>query len=220
MDALIDEQEAVLLARTGESQAMREEAKASLAGGVASSWQDAPPAAVWISHGAGLPGLGRRRLRVLDFHGGFGVGLAGHAHPAIVEAVTRRVTLGTHFAQPTEDVIPVSRELARRYGLPLWRYNNSGTEATMDAFHLMRIATGRDKVIKVEGSYHGHHDAVQVSVYPDDDEVGPGRPPELGARPAAPSPPAVAAADRRRAVRRPRRPSSGCSSRTAARSPA
>ncbi len=76
------------------------------------------------------------------------------------------MTKGTHFAQPTEDAIVVARELAKRFGLPLWRYNNSGTEATMDAFHLMRVATGRSKVIKVEGSYHGHHDAAQVSVYP------------------------------------------------------
>ncbi len=172
MDVLIEEQEAVLVARTEASQALRDEARASLAGGVASSWQDAPPAAVWISHGAGSRVWDVDGFEYSDFHGGFGVGLAGHAHPAIVEAVTRRVKLGTHFAQPTADVIPVSRQLASRYGLPLWRYNNSGTESTMDAFHLMRIATGRDKVIKVEGSYHGHHDAVQVSVYPELKDAG------------------------------------------------
>ncbi len=172
MDQLIAEQEKVLLGRTTASQALQAEARATLAGGVASSWQDAPPASVWISHGKGSRVWDVDGFEYSDFHGGFGVGLAGHAHPAIVEAVTRRVKLGTHFAQPTEDVIPVSRELARRFGLPLWRYNNSGTESTMDALHLMRIATGRDKVIKVEGSYHGHHDAVQVSVYPMPDEVG------------------------------------------------
>ena len=65
-------------------------------------------------------------------------------------------------------------ELASRFGLPLWRFANSGTEATMDAVHLMRAATGRDLIIKVEGGYHGHHDSVQVSVLPeDDDEIGP-----------------------------------------------
>src|ERR1044072_4838188 len=65
---------------------------------------------------------------------------------------------------------------ARRPGLcgrPLWRFGNSGTEATMDAVHLMRAATGRDVVIKVEGCYHGHHDSVEVSVLPDRDEAGP-----------------------------------------------
>ncbi len=191
MDRLIVEQEQIVLDRTTASQALREQARASLAGGVASSWQDAPPAAIWISHGAGSRVWDVDGFEYSDFHGGFGVGLAGHAHPAIVEAVTRRVKLGTHFAQPTEDVIPVSRELTRRFGIPLWRYNNSGTESTMDAFHLMRIATGRDKVIKIEGSYHGHHDSAQVSVYPEDDQVGPVDRPK-SVRAAASIPQAVA----------------------------
>jgi glutamate-1-semialdehyde 2,1-aminomutase len=69
--------------------------------------------------------------------------------------------------------IEVAEELSRRFGLPLWRFNNSGTEATMDAVHLMRAITGRDLLIKVEGCYHGHHDSVQVSVAPEADEFGP-----------------------------------------------
>ncbi len=106
-------------------------------------------------------------------HGGYGASIAGHAHPAIVAAVSDRVRRGTHFAQPTEDAIWVAGELARRFGLPQWRFANSGTEATMDAVHLMRAITGRDLIIKVEGCYHGHHDSVQVSVLPGADELGP-----------------------------------------------
>jgi glutamate-1-semialdehyde 2,1-aminomutase len=87
--------------------------------------------------------------------------------------VQERVTRGTHFAQPTEDAIVVAEELQRRWGLPLWRFANSGTEATMDAVHLMRAATGRERIIKVEGCYHGHHDSVQVSVLPDPADMGP-----------------------------------------------
>ena len=93
-------------------------------------------------------------------HGGYGVSLVGHAHPAVVRAVSERVARGTHFAQPTEDAVAVAEELARRFGLPLWRFGNSGTEATMDAVHMMRAYTGRDLIIKVEGCYHGHHDSV------------------------------------------------------------
>jgi glutamate-1-semialdehyde 2,1-aminomutase len=78
------------------------------------------------------------------------------------------VERGTHFAQPTETALAVAADLTRRFGLPQWRFANSGTEATMDAVHLMRAITGRDKIIKVEGCYHGHHDSVQVSVCPDD----------------------------------------------------
>ena len=91
------------------------------------------------------------------------------------------------------DIIPVAAELARRFGLPLWRFANSGTEATMAAIHLMRAATGRPQIIKVEGSYHGHHDAVQVSVYPEAADAGPARPAAVGAASTAPSPPALAA---------------------------
>ncbi len=109
----------------------------------------------------------------VDLHGGYGVSLAGHAHPAIVAAVRERVALGTHFAQPTADAIDVAENLAERFGLPVWRFTNSGTEATMDAIHLMRAVTERDLIIKLEGGYHGHHDSVQVSVMPEEDEAGP-----------------------------------------------
>ena len=114
-------------------------------------------------------------MEYVDLHAGYGAMLVGHAHPAVVEAVERRVRLGTHFAQPTEDAVVVAEELGRRFGLPRWRFCNSGTEATMDAVHLMRAITGRDLIVKIEGSYHGHHDAVMVSMYSDVDELGPSR---------------------------------------------
>ncbi len=173
LDDLISDQEKLFLARTGESQRIREECSDVLPGGVASNWQDAPPGAVWIDRGEGSRVFDVDGTEYVDLHGGFGVGIVGHAHPAIVAAVSDRVRKGTHFAQPTEDAVVVARELARRFGLPMWRYNNSGTEATMDAVHLMRVASGRAKIIKIEGSYHGHHDSVQVSVYPAADEAGP-----------------------------------------------
>ena len=109
----------------------------------------------------------------MDLHGGYGAALAGHAHPAIAQAISEQAGRGTHFAQPTPDAIAVATELARRFGLPRWRFANSGTEATMDAVHLMRSITGRDLIIKIEGCYHGHHDSVQVSVAPDEEDAGP-----------------------------------------------
>jgi glutamate-1-semialdehyde 2,1-aminomutase len=79
---------------------------------------------------------------------------------------------GTHFAAPTEGSIVVAEELRRRWGLPHWRFTNSGTESTMDAIHLARGLTGRDVIVKIEGTYHGHHDAVMVSVKPPADQMG------------------------------------------------
>ena len=152
---------------------LAEQAKQYLTGGVTSSWQITAPQPVWLSHGRGSKVWDVDGNEYVDLHGGYGAALAGHAHPAIVSAVRDQVTHGTHFAQPTENAIAVATELARRFGLPQWRFANSGTEATMDAVHLMRSFTGRDLIIKVEGGYHGHHDSVQVSVMPDADDAGP-----------------------------------------------
>ena len=173
VDQLIAEEERVFLARQPRSTEMIALAREHLAGGATSNWQIAQPQAVWMSHGAGSKVYDVDGTEYVDMHGGYGASIAGHAHPAIVEAVSRQVRRGTHFAQPTEDAIWIAGELARRFGLPLWRFANSGTEATMDAVHLARAATGRDLIIKVEGCYHGHHDSVEVSVLPEADEVGP-----------------------------------------------
>ncbi len=174
LDAVIREETDIFLKRQPDSGVMTERALGSLAGGATSNWQIAEPQAVWLSHGIGSKIYDVDGNEYSDFHGGYGVSIAGHAHPAIVAAVSDRVRRGTHFAQPTEDAIIVAEELSRRFDQPLWRFANSGTEATMDAVHLMRAATGRDRIIKVEGCYHGHHDSVQVSVLPEpDDEIGP-----------------------------------------------
>jgi glutamate-1-semialdehyde 2,1-aminomutase len=173
LDALIEDETRAFLERQPASRAMSDRAR-RLAGGATSSWQVAEPHAVWISHGAGSKLYDVDGNEYSDFHGGYGVSLAGHAHPAIVEAVRTRVGLGTHFAQPTSDSIVVADNLSERFGQPLWRFGNSGTESTMDAVHLMRAATGRDRILKVEGCYHGHHDSVMVSVLPEvGDEIGP-----------------------------------------------
>ncbi len=173
VDALIVSESEKFVRRQPRSTAMIADAARSLAGGATSNWQIAQPQAVWMSHGQGSRVWDVDGNEYVDMHGGYGAAIAGHGHPAIVEAVSRQVARGTHFAQPTEDAIWVAEELRRRFGLPLWRFANSGTEATMDAVHLMRALTGRDLVIKVEGCYHGHHDSVQVSVLPEPEEVGP-----------------------------------------------
>src|SRR6188472_4347349 len=173
LDTVIADETAAFVARQPRSRELTERAR-HLAGGATSNWQIAEPQAVWISHGRGPKIYDVDGVEYSDFHGGYGVSLAGHAHPAIVAAVQDRVTRGTHFAQPTEDAIVVADNLAERFDQPLWRFANSGTEATMDAVHLMRAATGRDRILKVEGGYHGHHDSVEVSVLPEpDDDIGP-----------------------------------------------
>ena len=173
VDALIAHEEGVFLRRQPRSTELIALAGEHLAGSATSNWQIAQPQAVWMSHGAGSKVYDVDGTEYVDMHGGYGASIAGHAHPAIVAAVSERVRRGTHFAQPTDDAIWNAGELARRFGLPQWRFANSGTEATMDAVHLARSVTGRDLIIKVEGCYHGHHDSVQVSVLPEPEEIGP-----------------------------------------------
>jgi glutamate-1-semialdehyde 2,1-aminomutase len=160
---LTDREARTLNERTPKSRAMYERARASLAGGVASSYQVREPWPIYLERGEGARVWDVDGNEMLDFHNGFGSMTQGHAHPAISGAVDERVRLGTHFAAPTEDAVAVAEELQRRWGLPKWRYTNSGTEATMDAIRVARALTGRDTIVKIFGSYHGHHDAVMVS---------------------------------------------------------
>jgi glutamate-1-semialdehyde 2,1-aminomutase len=160
---LTDREARTLNERTPKSRAMYERARASLAGGVASSYQVREPWPIYLERGEGARVWDVDGNEMLDFHNGFGSMTQGHAHPAISRAVDERVRLGTHFAAPTEDAVAVAEELQRRWGLPKWRYTNSGTEATMDAIRVARALTGRDTIVKIFGSYHGHHDAVMVS---------------------------------------------------------
>jgi glutamate-1-semialdehyde 2,1-aminomutase len=143
---------------------MYERAQRSLSGGVSSSYQVRDPWPIYIDRGHGSKVWDVDGNERIDFHNGFGSMVQGHAHPAIVEAVQRQVARGTHFAAPVEDAIVVGEELSRRFGLPQWRYVNSGSEATMDAIRIARAFTGRDTIVKIFGSYHGHHDYVMVSI--------------------------------------------------------
>jgi glutamate-1-semialdehyde 2,1-aminomutase len=173
VEELIRSEEASLAAKQPRSIAYQKEASSRLPGGVSSSWQTAPPHPIYLSRGKGSKVWDLDENEFVDYHNGYGVMAVGHAHPKIVEAVQRRIELGSHFAQPTEDALVVADNMAERTGLPLWRFSNSGTESTLDAVRIMRAATGRDLLLKVEGMYHGHHDALMVSVYPPPEEMGP-----------------------------------------------
>src|SRR3989304_5817491 len=173
IDRLIEEEEAELEPNPRPSPESRKTAERHVAGGVASSWQDSPPHTIYVDHGQGNRIWDIDGNEYIDFHLGYGAMVVGHAHPKIVEAIQEVAARGTHFAQPTKDLDVIGENLADRFGLPLWRFANSGTEATLEAIRLMRANTGRDLVIKIEGSYHGHHDSIMFSVTPDRAQIGP-----------------------------------------------
>jgi glutamate-1-semialdehyde 2,1-aminomutase len=149
------------------------EAREVMPRGVPSSFQDAAPQPVFMERGKGSRVWDVDGNEYVDFHNGFGVMVVGHAHPKIVDAVTRQMALGSHYAQPVENSIIVAKELARRFRQPKWRFTNSGTESTLDAVRIARGFTGRERLVKIEASYHGHHDALMVSVEPPRDLMGP-----------------------------------------------
>ncbi len=150
-----------------------ERARRHSPGGVPSSFQDSPPYPIFVDRGQGSQVWDADGNQYADFHNGFGVNVVGHAHPAVVEAIRRRAGDGTHFAQPTEDFIVVAEELSRRFQQPQWRFGNSGTETTLDAIRMARGFTGRERVVKIEATYHGHHDSLMVSVEPKPELMGP-----------------------------------------------
>ncbi|HWT94611.1 MAG TPA: aspartate aminotransferase family protein [Solirubrobacteraceae bacterium] len=159
-------------AATPKSGELYRRANQSLSGGVASSYQLREPWPIYLERGEGPVVWDVDGNEMLDFHNGFGSMVQGHAHPAVGRAISERYALGTHFAAPTEDAIVVGEELQRRWGLARWRYTNSGSESTMDAIRIARAYTGRDTVMKIFGSYHGHHDTVMVSIGVEYDKIG------------------------------------------------
>jgi glutamate-1-semialdehyde 2,1-aminomutase len=132
--------------------------------GVASTYHARDPYPVYFTHGKGSHIWSVDGQEIADFHNGYGCMVQGHAHPAIVEAIQKRAPLGTQFGLPTEDAIFMAENLAGAFKLPQWRFVNSGSEATMDAIRVARGFTGRDPIVKMFGSYHGHHDYVMVSI--------------------------------------------------------
>jgi glutamate-1-semialdehyde 2,1-aminomutase len=149
---------------TPKSAQLYERAKKSLVKGVASSYQMRDPYPVYFTHGKGSRVWDVDGREISDFHNAFGCMVQGHAHPAIVEAVQKRIELGSQFALPSDDSVIVAEHLQKNFKMDQWRFVNSGSEATMDAIRIARAYTGRDTIMKIFGSYHGHHDYVMVSI--------------------------------------------------------
>jgi glutamate-1-semialdehyde 2,1-aminomutase len=163
--------------RTRRSAELFERARESLPLGVASSFQAYEPYPLFMTDARGSRISDADGNEYIDFDMAFGVLAAGHSHPALAEALQHRVANGTCYTFPVEDGIALAEEIKARFGADLVRFSNSGTEATMDAIRVARGYTGREKIIKFEGGYHGHHDDVLVSIQPPRESMGPAEQP-------------------------------------------
>jgi glutamate-1-semialdehyde 2,1-aminomutase len=170
---ITSEEMVVYAERTAASQRATARAKRSLPLGVPSSFQAYDPHPVVAAEAHGTHVVDVDGNDYVDFNMGFGALFIGHGHPTLVEALDRQIRRGTLFVTPCEANSEVAELLAARFGLPQWRFTNSGTEATMDAIRVARAVSGRDVIVKVEGGYHGHHDEVMISMKPPLDKAGP-----------------------------------------------
>jgi len=110
----------------------------------------------------------------IDYIMGYGINIAGHAHPTIVNAVKEQIEKGSVYTMPHKKSFLYMKELVRRFPMmDMFQFANSGTEATMHALRVARAYTGKDKIVKIEGCYHGVHDYVIVSVGPPLAKAGP-----------------------------------------------
>ncbi len=163
----------VYSARTVGSQRATERARKVMPAGVPSSFQAYDPWPIVVKHAAGARMVDVDDNEYVDYDMGFGALFAGHMNPAVDRAVRAQLDHGTLYVTPCELNAEVGEILADRYGFPMWRPTNSGTEATHDAIRLARGVTGREKIVKVEGGYHGHHDEVMISNKPSLELAGP-----------------------------------------------
>lgn len=177
LDDLIQSELDALVRRTPLSEEMLHTGLVHAPGAVATQLHYHDPYPIAMDKGAGAWVSDVDGNRYLDMHLGFGTMVCGHAHPAITEAISFRAARGVHFGTQTREAQALMSELAERHLADQVQLTNSGTEATSLAIRMARAHTGRSKVIKVEGGYHGTTEPLMVSTHPALREAGPARTP-------------------------------------------
>ena len=161
----VDKEVAEYTAKTSRSRALHEEALAVMPGGNSRTTTFFDPYPFYIQRGQGAHVWDADGTDRIDFNGNYTSLILGHAHPDVVKAAQQAAEHGLSFPGPTEHEIRLAELLKRRVpSVESIRFTNSGTEATMNAVRLARAFTGRPKIAKFEGAYHGTHDWVMVSV--------------------------------------------------------
>ncbi len=168
----LEKELAIYEKRTRRSREAHQRALARIPLGVASNYRAYDPYPIFARDGEGGRIHDIDGNEYIDFNLCFGALMAGHRHPAVIRAVQEKLGTGTMFGMPHNLEWELAEEICRRFPVEMVRFSNSGTECTMHAVRLARAATGRDRIIKMEGGYHGLHDAVLVSVKPKAGDVG------------------------------------------------
>jgi len=160
-------------AKTPRSRQLFEEALRVMPGGNSRTTTFFDPYPFYITRGEGARIWDADGIERLDFNCNYTSLILGHANPQVVKAIQDAAVNGMSFPGPSEHEIRLAEILTTRIpGMDVVRFANSGTEATMHAVRVARAFTGRNKIAKFEGAYHGTHDWVLVSVAPDPATAG------------------------------------------------
>ena len=174
-------------ARTPKSRQLQDEAARYLPGGSTRGAQYFDPYPIFVDRGEGHYVYDVDGNGYLDFMINATSLIMGHAHPDVVAALQEQAEKGTAFGGPTEAMIGLSKLLCDRIpSVDTIRFTNSGTEGTMMAIRAARAFTGRPKIAKFEGGYHGSHESVSVSVGPAADQLDPNGPSAIPEYPGQP----------------------------------
>ena len=152
--------------RTRKSFELFKQARGSTPFGIHSNYRLTDPYPIYGRKGVGSRIWDADENEYLDFNMGFGALVVGHAHPILVEAISKRLASSSVLGLEFEDSDKLGRVLKERFNVDLVRFSSTGMEATMAAIRIARAHTGRNKIVKFEGCYHGSHDSVLVSVKP------------------------------------------------------
>ncbi len=175
---MVSEEERVYDSRSKASQVLLSRALRSIPLGCNSNYRTWKPHHLYFSRARGSHIWDADGHGYTDFMLAFGTLVVGHCHPLLAEGMREVLEeIGTMYAMPYDRSVDLAEELAKRFGMAMWRLTNSGTEATMHALRLARAYTGREKVVKMEGAYHGAHDYLLVSTKPKAEAAGDPRKP-------------------------------------------
>jgi len=158
--------------RTAKSAEAHKRALSRIPLGVASNYRHYEPYPIFVKESLGSAFWDLDGNQYVDHNLCFGALMAGHGHPAVLKAVENALRGGTTFGMPHQLEWELSEEICARYPVEMVRFGSSGTEVTMHACRIARAATGRDKILKFEGAYHGLHDVALVSTKPKQEEYG------------------------------------------------
>src|SRR6202041_2755307 len=165
MHHLLEKELATFEARTPGSKAALKRAQPRMPLGVASNFRSYEPWPLFIKDAKGSHIHDPDGNEYIDFNLCFGALMAGHCHPAVVAAVQERLVTGTMYGMPHSLEYDLADEICQRFPVEQVRFGSSGTEVTMHAIRIARGFTGRDKIIKMEGAYHGEHEAQARAVW-------------------------------------------------------